>query len=98
MIELRQRLGSADVLVGLDDGVVGLMEGDGIIGAYPVAALDGGSELDIVVERGSRIIYGERQERKSSLGSDLDGVGALVLDASAVVKAPEIFDGYGDCK
>ena len=96
MIELRQRLGSADVIVGLDGGVVGLMEGDGIIGAYTIVALDGGSELDIVVERGSRIIYGERQERKNSLGSDLDGVGALVLDASAVVCSSALIDGYVD--
>ena len=53
MIELR------DDLV-CDDALVGLMEGDGIIGTYSVIALDDGGELDIVVEGGSRIIYGER--------------------------------------
>ena len=50
---------SDDVLVGLDDGVVGQMEGDAITGAYTIVALDGGGKLDIVVEGGSRIIYGE---------------------------------------
>ena len=79
-------------------GVFGAVEAEYFVWACPVVALDGGSESDIVVEERSRIIYGERQERKSSLGSDLDGVGALVLDASAVVKGSEIFDGYGDCK
>ena len=43
---------SEDVIVGLDDGVVGLMEGDGIIGAYTFVALDGAGELDIVVDGG----------------------------------------------
>ena len=82
---MRKQLVAEDVIVGLDDGVVGLMEGDGIIGAYTIVALDGAGELDIVVEERSRIIYGERQEREHSLGGDLDGVGALVLDTSAVV-------------
>ena len=39
MIELRKGLVSDDVIVGLDDGVVGLMEGNGIVGACPVIAL-----------------------------------------------------------
>ena len=82
----------------MDGVIVRLMEGDGIIGAYTVVALDGAGELDIVVEERSRIIYGERQEREHSLGSDLDGVGALVLDTSAVVKGSEFLDGDSDSK
>ena len=69
----------------MDDGVVGLMEGDGIIGTYIIVALDGGSELDIVVEERSRIIYGERQERKNTLCLDIDWVRALIIYAYAVV-------------
>ena len=49
---------SDDVIVGLDNGVVGLMEGDGIIGAYSAGAFYGGGEFDNIVE-GRRRVYGE---------------------------------------
>ena len=81
---MRQRLGCDDVIVGLDDGVVGLMEGDHIVWTSSVVAFDEGGDLDNVAEGKCRI-DGDCWEGENTLGLAIDWVGALILYAYAVI-------------
>ena len=96
--ELRCRLACDIAIVCLYVIVAGAVIHDGIWWACPVIAGCGDGEEDVFSEGGCRVIDGCGVYGEHSLGSDLDGIGALVLDTSAVVEGSEFLDGDSDSK
>ena len=76
--------------------VFGAVEAQYFVWTSSVVAMDICLQLDSLSDEGGVIVDGEGAYGEHSLGSDLDGAGALVLDTSAVVCGSALIDGYVD--
>ena len=83
---------SDEFLLVIGVGVFGAVEAQYFVWTSSVVAMDICLQLDSFSDEGEVIVYGEGAYGEHSLGCDLDGIGALVLDTSAVVGGSGFLD------